>query len=63
MNFSIWTTRAEERAHELALSIYQFYDSPLVPAWRKELDYLNYLREHGACPGGYDAWQAQRKEH
>ena len=54
----IWGERAQDRLEELSDRLLRFPDSPVASAWQAELDYLIYLKEHGACPGGY----ARRKE-
>ena len=51
----IYSEQAESRLAELREYVSNFPDSLLTPIHRKEIAYLEYLREHGADPGGNEA--------
>lgn len=56
---NIWGEAAYNRMIELMQYLLMFPESKTASAVRKELEYLSYLQDHGACPGGYRQWESK----
>ena len=52
ITWHIWGEAAEARLEELLEYLENFPDGAMSPAVRSEVEYLEYLRDHGAAPGG-----------
>ena len=60
--FNIFSEKSLDRMEELREYLRNFPESALAPAMRNELEYLEYLGDHGACPGGYQAFRDMKQK-
>ena len=54
MVWHLWGEAAADRLDDLREYLANFPDGAFSGAARKEAAYLEYLRDHGAAPGGYE---------
>lgn len=52
MVWHLWGEAAADRLEELQEYLANFPDGSVAAAARNEIKYLEYLRDHGAAPGG-----------